>query len=158
MATAEETDAAAQLEIEEEIPTEEDAEAKRRAEEEAEEAAILAGLTGGLPKIDTDDSDESAEYTAWLDIISSDVIEKLMNEDDSNNAANAQTDANDWIADLEQTFIKEDLALKHNDNASSQDTDDKETAAEESSPAHNGHKDKHSAKKNKKNKKSFRFF
>ncbi len=158
VATAEETDAAAQLEIEEEIPTEEDAEAKRRAEEEAEEAAILAGLTGGLPKIDTDDSDESAEYTAWLDIISSDVIEKLMNEDDSNNAANAQTDANDWIADLEQTFIKEDLALKHNDNASSQDTDDKETAAEESSPAHNGHKDKHSAKKNKKNKKSFRFF
>ena len=144
--------------VEEEIPTEEDAEAKRRAEEEAEEAAILAGLTGGLPKIDTDDSDESAEYTAWLDIISSDVIEKLMNEDDSNNAANAQTDANDWIADLEQTFIKEDLALKHNDNASSQDTDDKETAAEESSPAHNGHKDKHSAKKNKKNKKSFRFF
>ena len=81
MATAEETDAAAQLEIEEEIPTEEDAEAKRRAEEEAEEAAILAGLTGGLPKIDTDDSDASAEYTAWLDIISSDVIEKLMNED-----------------------------------------------------------------------------
>ena len=157
VATAEETNAVAQPEMEEEVPTEEDAEAKRRAEEEAEEAAILAGLTGGLPKIDTDDSDESAEYTAWLDIISSDVIEKLMNEDDSNNTTNTQTDTNDWIADLEQTFIKEDLALKHNDNASEQEPDDKETA-EESSTAHNGHKEKHSAKKNKKNKKSFRFF
>ena len=153
---AESEKASTTLEEAEPLTEADDAEARRRAEEEAEEAAILAGLTGSFPKIDADDTDESAEYTAWLDIISSDVIEKLMNEGENKDTAANQADVNDWIADLEQTFIKEDLALKHND-----DEPEKEAAKEQAQnkdSASDGHKDKHSNKKNKKNKKSFRFF
>lgn len=134
--------------------TEDESEARRRAEEEAEEAAILAGLTGGLSRIDADNTDESAEYTAWLDIISSDMIEKLMNEDETKAAESKQADVDDWIADLEQTFIKEDLALKHNDEGDQQ----ADATGNDSSEESKEHKNKHVGKKNKKNKKPFRFF
>ena len=153
---AESEKATATLEEEEFLTEADDSEARRRAEEEAEEAAILAGLTGSFPKIDADDTDESAEYTAWLDIISSDVIEKLMNEDENKDTTVNQADVNDWIADLEQTFIKEDLALKHNDDEPEKEVAKEQTQDKDS--ASDGHKDKHSNKKNKKNKKSFRFF
>ena len=79
-----------------------------------------------------------------------------MNEDENKDTTVNQADVNDWIADLEQTFIKEDLALKHNDDEPEKEVAKEQTQDKDS--ASDGHKDKHSNKKNKKNKKSFRFF
>ena len=79
-----------------------------------------------------------------------------MNEDNNDQtAANNESDVNDWIADLEQTFIKEDLALKHTDDAAK--NADEQEGQGQAQPDNQPH-DKHSGKKNKKNKKPFRFF
>ncbi len=174
----EEQEAVAELSSKEEeiVETEqaEDAAAKdeaerKRAEEEEEEAEILAGLTGSIPQFDKTAEDENAEYTAWLDIISSDIIEKMMSNEESIGAANDNNgDVDNWLSNLEKSFNEEDNANRHPlvETEKKEDTQ-AATESEKEEPSQEQGADKASAddnkkdknKKDKKKKRSpFRFF
>ena len=82
--------------------------ARIRAAEEAEEAEIMKGLTGSIPMFTSHDdhSDGSEEYTAWLDIIDSDMVQKILNGDDQ--SEDEGSPIKDLIADLERNLDKQE--------------------------------------------------
>lgn len=82
--------------------------ARIRAAEEAEEAEIMKGLTGSIPMFTNHDehSDGSEEYTAWLDIIDSDMVQKILNGDDQ--SEDEGSPIKDLIADLERNLDKQE--------------------------------------------------
>ena len=70
--------------------------------EEEEEAAILADLSGSIPGVD---KDEAAEFTAWLNLIDGDIINKMMQDDHPRHKTPpSEVNLDDWMANLEKTM------------------------------------------------------
>jgi hypothetical protein len=126
--------------------------------EEEEEAAIMAGLSGSIPRISKDDA---AEFSAWLDLIDGDIINKMMqDEQPSHKVAAPQVNLDDWMANLEKTLDEEELAAKKIMAQKMESAEKKAVAASEEEdylPEEEAAREI-SAAPVKKAKKSFRFF
>ena len=110
-----------------------------RAAEEAEEAAIMRGLTGSIPTaINSSEKGSSEDYSAWLEMIDNEMVEKVMAEDGEPAAADTDPEkVAGWMSDLEKQVNAEEAAEEAAPAATA------EEPAEDPAPAEEPPKKKH---------------
>ena len=110
-----------------------------RAAEEAEEAAIMRGLTGSIPTaINSSEKGSSEDYSAWLEMIDNEMVEKVMAEDGEPAAADTDPEkVAGWMSDLEKQVNAEEAAEEVAPAATA------EEPAEDPAPAEEPPKKKH---------------